>query len=128
MTKVATKKAQSREEQEKICLEALAVQAYIREIVYRRTRSFHGNSRGKFGDYRGDRGDHDCPDRTRLTGAIAWKPGFKDIGIPRIFILIILPKKISDTTNESDYIQTSTARDIKTVRANYSEPRTMINR
>ena len=43
-------------------------------------------------------------------------------------MLIILPNKISDTTNESDYIQASTARDIKTVRANYSEPRTMINR
>ena len=46
------------------------------------------------------------------------KPGFKEIGLPRIFILIILPNKISNTTNESDYIQASTARDIKTVRAN----------
>jgi len=114
--------------QEKISLEALSVQTNIREIVYRRARSFHGNSRRKFGDYRGDRGDHDHPDRTRLTGAIVWKPGFKEIGLPRIFILTILPNKISDTTNESDDIQTSTARDIKTVRANYWEPSKMLNR
>ena len=114
--------------QEKISLEALLVQTNIREIVYRRASSFHGNIRGKFGDYRGDRGDHYRPDSTRLTGAIEWKPGFKEIGLPRIFILIILPNKISDTSNECDYIQASTARDIKTVRANYSQPRTMINR
>ena len=109
-------------------MEALSVQTNIREIVDRRARSFHGNSRRKFGDYRGDRGDHDHPDRTSLTGAIVWKPGFKEIGLPRIFILIILPNKISDTTYESDYIQGSTARDIKTGRTNYSQPRTMINR
>ena len=109
-------------------MEALSVQTNIREIVDRRGRSFPGNSRRKFGDYRGDRDDHDRPDRTRLTEVIVWKPGFKEIGLPRIFILIILPNKISDTTNESDYILTSTARDIKTVRANYSQPRTMINR
>ena len=59
--------------QEKISLEALSVQTNIREIVYRRARSFHGNIRRKFGDYRGDRGDHDRPDSTRLTGAIVWK-------------------------------------------------------
>ena len=74
-------------------------------------------------EIRGDRGNHDRPDRTRLTGAIVWKPGFKEIGLPRIFILILLPNKISDSTNESDYIQAKTSRDIKTVRANYSQPR-----
>lgn len=102
------------------------MQSNIREKAQRRARSFHGNSRGKFGDYRGDHGDHNRPDRTRLTGATLWKPGFKDIGIPRIFIfiLIISPNKISDTTNESKYIHTNTGRDIVTVRANYSELKT----
>ena len=78
--------------------------------------------------YRGDHGDHiyDRPDRTRLTGATLRKPGFKDIGLTRIFIfiLIISPNKISDTTNKSKYIHTKTGRDIVTVRANYSEPKT----
>ena len=102
------------------------MQSNIRETAYRRARGFHENSGGKFGDYRGDHGDHDRPDRTHLTRPTLWKSGFKDIGIPKIFIfiLIISPNKINDTTNESKYIHTSTGRDIVTVRANYSEPNT----
>ena len=103
------------------------MQSNIRETAHRRASSFRlANSRGKLGDYLGDHDNHDPPDRTRLTGTTLCKPGSKDIGIPRffIFILIISPNKISDTTNESKYIHARTGRDIVTMRAHYSEPKT----